>query len=699
MPANPFRKRTGDPAIDRPLTEGDIARLRGNPLALIKAGYMRVLSSYHITADGKFAINPDGPKSVPFNLRYEQHKIVDYRVLCNKENRATKIIIAKARAAGLSEVASGVIASEMPFFDFAPAIAVSLSPSVQRDVLYLKLRHAISSLPFPTPIKLLNDSDRLIRFDTLSGGTATVSMMSQHLNQGVGVGGRYYWKWLTEYAKYANPEEVMRGLGEATMKGNTTFTIKESTCEGKLNRHFEEFITSWTIQGGRNWFERGYIDKPKPQEAIFFPYYHSVDRWHELPPKVTAMDMYRDLTDYERYQYMDYLKPFAENEMKRLGLKNHDDVLHHCMCQLYWKRGACAGIKEFGYSDRSIPLWEYDGEVFFTKLSMMKEIPLNVEEAFTDDATSAFTEREIEAVKVHVRPPDVVGYLDESGKFLEDPNGWLRLWMDKTEIARNHGFAPSKLFFLGNDVANGDHPEDPKTDFSTMSAWLPCFDGVFVAEQVLEYDTKERTTDFQNKTERVIRFLSGGMARRVPYFCPESAAAGRYLAQYYDADERYQETNRLYYTQKAEQSGLAATKKPGFEPGSRVLNQAAWKYFEGLVVQGKIKVRSSKLVEQLSALIRKTDGTLEAMNKGKAGGFKDDIADAAKLALWHMAQVMEICSGDLSEEADDVDSKGNITCAADPDSLPPYHPDRIEHIRRKREQEEYNQDIWKRLAS
>src|SRR5690606_34301274 len=160
--------------------------------------------------------------------------------------------------------------------------------------------------------------------------------------------------------------------------------------------------------------------------------------------------------------------------------------------------------------------------------------------AFYDEGTLAFTDETIQQLKAHVRPPDLVGDLDETGHFIENPaTGWLKLWIPKEQV--KNGFPPPAVYFQAVDFAHGDNPNDQKSDQSAITAWrCPR------REQILEVCVREKTNRFAEKAWRVWLFLSGGSTKRAPYLCPEAADAGRHWT--HEMDDNPDATDRLYYS-------------------------------------------------------------------------------------------------------------------------------------------------------
>lgn len=676
------------------LTRGDIDALRRNPQLLTKSGYLKVKSSYEITKSGDHQRLMTS-RAAPFRPRFEQQMLSNLRRECRKRGRATKIILAKARAVGASVWACAETVSTVPWHELPVIICVSVDPAVKNAVQFRMMSDMLKTLPAPLTPKFSRDSENGIILDIPETNNRTEAYFySAMLKERTAVGMRALIIWVTEYAKFSAADDVMRTLNEVQNDTPEAMFFKESTCEGRNNLHCADFMHAWNLQGMCNFYEPNFDWESNAQEvAVFFPWFHSPLRIADFQRGADASMMLRDLIDYEQEAYHKHLKPFAEAQKSRLGLKSFGDVEEYCMRQLYWHRAYCAKLKEFDFVNRNVPLPKISINPAANMITKKREIPLTVDEAFTDDATSVFDEEKVAEHASHCRPP-LRGTLDESGHFIEDPNGWLKTWFTREQIDANYGFAPPYVFFLGSDVAHGDYPDDEKSDYSTLWGWQ--YHNTLI-EQVLEVEERYRVPKFIDVTDRVIRFLSGNRLARTPYYGVECADAGRGIAQHFADDERFVYTGRLYYSQRASDVGRPMMKgKAGFEPTIKALDLLAWKTFENMFNDNQIIIRSRRALTQIQSLIRKPDGRLSAPHKGTdRDGSKDDLVDGARIALWQYWDLIDSVGDDLSLDNPDIRPDGRIITEEDILARDDYDQEKIELLQKKRESQRH--DVWDQM--
>lgn len=661
------------------LKHKDILRLKKNPLLLVGSGLLRIKSAFEMQSDGTYR-ELMYPRSVPFFPRWEQQVVIRARAECNARNLPCNLNVAKARDVGLSAIASALCVSETIFADNGRMLGVSVDPDTRDKVMYSMLRDMLLDLPVELVPQLTKNSSRYIEWNyrnnpsPLLKGTGFFDLRSAMLQERTAVGQRVSHIWITEYSKFTGAEDVIRGLGDTQMPGRS-FRLKESTCEGPNTLHFKEWIHSWRLQGNCNFYEPGFNWESNASEiAMFFPWFHSPARIIDFPRDVKPEDLFRDMIDYEEEAFHKYLMPYAKANKARIGLKSYADAREYCLRQLYWHRSYCSMLPEFDFANRGIRLVKIAKNLAPNLATKRKECPLNWQEAFADDGSAVFHENCINRHKENIREP-LVGIVTDDGKFIEDGTGWLRLYYSREELKEHSGYAPPEVLFLGADVAHGDRPDSEATDFSTIVGFhCPSM------EQRLEVECRCTVPVFHSRMKALVKWLSRGTAELTPFLCVESTGPGRGIAQGMAAEPQYQETARCYYTQRVDDQKRPFTGKPGFEVTVKS-DPYAWKRFEELVLTYRAKIHSARMIEQLSYLVRKPNGSLTAPNKGTDNlGSKDDLCDAAKMALWFLTEVLDECNGDISMQHQWANVSGEVSDWEDPSTLPMTHEKRIEWI-------------------
>lgn len=635
-----------------------------------------------------------------FTPRYEQWLLLRIRRECNRRKRPCSIMVAKARSVGTSGFGSLGNLAEMVVAPRASMNCLTLTKKTLKDPVSLMLVNGLKYLPEPFTVIITRGeaggSDDIEYFreekkvqtpkgDLIVPGTqGRINLVTAESKANAGVGSRAGRHWISEYAKFKAAEEVMRTFNETLMGGPNSFRLGESTCEGTGNPHYEEFMSAWRLQGGVNPFHRDFNwESDAGLIAVMFPYFYADDRSMPLKAGVTPELVMSKLDDYEKEQMespigiLEFLRR-ADTKL-RLQLPTEADVQQRAAEIIHYMRCYSIGIPEFKhYKDP-------DSRFYFPITPFMlakagpsswanrkKEMPWNVDEAFTNDLDKVFSDATIQGHSEETRAA-VAGFLDENGRFSENDDGWLNLWLgnqtsknpeeNRAEtrriLAANDNFYPRIIPWFSSDFANGDNPNSLTTNYSGATGWT------IKEEQTVEIELKEKPEQFKAKLLLLGKFMSGNKDYRIPYEIPEHTGAGMTYAQWLEANHKM--IMRVYYHTRADRAGLANVEDPhriGFWSNIGNTDSMAWAHFETCINEpGRVKIRSKRLLDQIKALSRNPKtGRLQATNKGKAmKDNQDDLADTLKMFLWHKKQIEEFSGGKITDDFGyDCDAEGNI---------------------------------------
>lgn len=697
------------------LTPGKAAQVIDNPQLLlydpeIGRGYLKIKSDVEMR-NGQL-VQLKAARWVTFTPRYEQSLIMTLRNICRKRGVPTSIVVAKARDMGLSAIAAYLMVAEMSTMSVPSLSCLSVLQDTLKNPVRQFLIDALQSLPEPFAVDVRNPRSMMPEFTRDSPALeGIINLISAESGENVGVGTRSSFHWISERAKFKRNADIMRTFNDTLFKGSESFRLVESTCEGKANEHYEEFIVSWEAQGSCNPDHKRYkANSNAPDIALMIPWFYSEDRVLPLVEGITADMFLSRLDDYEKEQLASPigLRAHVEKRATALGLSSQADIDHYCAMKLHYMRCYSLKIPEFRhYLDEGsryyLPLGKIS-RAANTFVARKKEAPWNVDEAFTDEANTVFRDETMAMHKHNIRT-FVNGYIEDN-KFVESDNGWLKLWLPNEsgetdrEITRNilrqnkDGF-PRLIAFHAFDFANGDRPNDEATDFSAGTGWTHNM------RQLYEIEVREKATDFSKKVWSISRWVSGGREYREPYECVEYASAGLQFVQ-----DRItighpfcmKNTLRFFYSHRYDKTvWVEDANKPGFQPNAHKQNEAAWAFFENTWQEdGLIVVRSQRLFDQIKFLKRVKGTLLEAAAKGTNAkdGSKDDLADTCKMALWHVTCLLGGPNGDPSSlDGSRIDPHGRFT-HYDIDELDVHSDEAVEMRRRLREQTTKATNWW-----
>lgn len=635
-----------------------------------------------------------------FTPRYEQRLIMLIRRECKRRGRPCSIIVAKARSVGTSGIAAHLNVAEMAVGGMWSMNCLTLNKDVLGDPVRLMLRNALQSLPKPFNVTITRGEagsgydiefyrdEKTVELPrgqlVIPAVQGKINLITAEKGAGAGVGSRAGRHWVSEYAKLKGAEEVMRTFDETLMGGPNSFRFVESTCEGTGNPHHDEFENAWRLQGGVNPFHKDFNwDSDAGVIAVMFPYFYADDRAMPLKDGVTPADVLAKLDPYEMEQLNSPIGIYEflrrADTRARLQLPTPADVDRRAAEIFHYMRCYSKLIPEMKhYQDVNSRFYFPITPAMLSKggprswANRKKEMPWDVNEAFTNDFAKVFSDATIQGHSEETRAP-VAGFLDENGRFSENDDGWLSLWLgDQTSknpeensaetrrvLAANDNFYPRIIPWFSSDFANGDNPNSLTTNYSGATGWT------IKEEQTCEIELKEKPEQFKAKLLLLGKFMSGNKDYRIPYEIPEHTGAGMTYAQWLEANHKM--IMRVYYHTRADRAGLANVEDPhriGFWSNIGNTDSMAWAHFETCINEpGRVKIRSKRLLDQIKALSRNPKtGRLQATNKGKAmKDNQDDLADTLKMFLWHKKQVEEFSGGKIEDDFGyDCDAEGNI---------------------------------------
>lgn len=640
----------------------------------------------------------DGEVLQPFRPNWEQHMIIQYRAICKRLKKPTKIIVVKARARGISTVSNAVTVAENTFKNRGTVTMVSEGPenrSAMYDIASVMIHNLPKEiLPDANSGKFLpRDSEKFIEADFppnpeigYRGGSFKWRLYSAEKGKGVAIGSRALHHVWTEFAKWGKDTQAMQGLTSTVIDSWEAFHIIESTAEGDTSEHAKIVQRCWKLQGSKNYWEDGYNwNSNAPFCAMFFPWWEADENRLDLVAEVTPTMLYADMTEYEQRMWLECLEPRAR---KRLGLEG-EELMRYTMEQVHWFRALCILLPQ--YREKTLPIGQINVTVTSEEIRM-SEYPTYIEEAFVNKG-GAFIPRETadRIEREDIRLPSHRGHLDEDGNFCLGPEGdwgeWLKLWFPEKEFGPGVVVPGKKLqipemIALGGDVAHGTHP---KNDVHDLSAAVGI--SVFKKVQRCEVNVRMPVPMFEVRMRRLAAFLSGGVYHNYPLVCVDAGDAGLSMCQSFAEDypdEKNPNNELVYYSQDVSRQDMPERDRPGFHTSMSQLERMAWNQIEQDLSAGNTFIKSDDLLIQLRSLKKKSNGKIEAANKGKGGeGSKDDIADALKMANWHVYSLS--CRDALTDLFPNHDMNGVCLIRPEFEGLGIWHPEEVE----KRIQEEW----------
>ena len=672
-----------------PLSKSDIQLYYKDPHRMLYEGIFWVVNTERVVLNKKTGIreiieDPDGGNVQPYFPNFEQHTKIMYRRECLKRGIPCNMITVKARRIGESTGTTFLMMAEnLPKVE--GTIATVSSDPGNKTAMWKIMNDALTYLPseiLPNPnTHLPKNSDNGIRFavpeDVTLGrpqSSFTANFISAELKTRAGIGTAALHSLFTEFAKWSDDETVLRAVGATKMKSKYSFRAIESTAEGKGNLHYLRVKQAWEAQGFCNWWEPGFKWSKAQETAFFYPWWGSEQYSEPLQSGVKSSDVFNSMNSYESELYYKHLEPRARNFHGLSG----SDVVDYCMRQIYYFQALNYLIE----ADRNLPypLPTLAKDPPSTVESRKSEYPTYIDEAFVSKESTYLPDSICQRHRENCRHPDKIGRLDESGHFIEDPTGWLHLWLDELGGLRDGKPVNPVLQSLGMDIAHGTFTDNERHDKSAIVGL-----SAFRRQQTLEVNERVPVPQFESYCFSVAKFCAAGSDNNFPLVCPEMADAGLNLAQRFSTDYPHKDMPRgelLYYTQLVEKFNQPASKVPGYNPRVRNLEKYAWQHLLDQLRGDRLTIRSHKLMDQLSWLVRKTQDKIEAPSKGQAGpGSKDDIADGLKMAELHIDSLEQ--KAPLEMYFPDHGRDGLVQFQPDYEKLSPYDPRRIDQIRQE----------------
>lgn len=529
-------------------------------------------------------------KSVPFIFNTGQLYAYDTMQRMRRRGKPVRILILKARQLGMSTLATALQLVKAVTAAGTECFTISLNKegSAAKFLDQIKYHHA--QLPKWLQPMYRNNTKTFIHFANpddkkrlkdpgLDSKIYTDSGENENACRSHTVDHAH----LTEFAMWPTAEKTLLSITNAVADvADTSITI-ETTANGAQGHFYEmwqDADTDMSAGGDAEWY------------PLFIPFW--------------VHDEYEDknLTLYEESKIVETLKDYEKQWMSLYDLT---------IGQISWVRRTiktkCSG---------SLTLF-------------LQEYAPNAEDCFLLQGESVFSKERIRQLAAKIEyeySKGIVGYLDRSGRrpmFKQDTNGPLTIWETPQAgavylIGADPCGAQAEIM---NNLPEADRKKAERTlklDYAAIQVVKVLANGEF--EQVAEYQYRLAPESLAFEVAALGQMYNTALAM------PEASLGGTLvhkLKQIY---------SHIGYYDRADRRGLKVSNFLGFDT-NRKSKDVLLQRLLSTINEGAIKIRSKKLIKEMTTFVRKKDG------KGMtaASGAHDDLLMSLGLALMGADQV------------------------------------------------------------
>jgi hypothetical protein len=606
-----------------------------------------------------FILEAESRQIVPLHFNEAQVRLYKMHTWFREHRMPVRIVICKARRAGLSTVVESLIFDDTIMNPNTTSLIVANERNPSENILkmchrfwrympeYMTVKGQRIKIKPSLPPQFSNNppKDRLeLIIDTLAGGESVTSNIfvatARSLDAYLGYG--FQNVHATEAAYYIDGHGLFRALYPTIARDQHSALYVESTPNGQegRGRFFYELCMDSHARKKTSYGE---------MKLAFIP-------WHEMT--VSFSIPFRD--DSKRIAFSKSLDKTEQDLLRRFP--------HITMEGLQWRRMILAG-----------PTFNQDEDIF------LQEYPEDLATAFLSSGSSVFTRKTIKRLQSNTRPPIFEGdvYWGESPsknnsipihelvrapQLLTGPQARARGF----ESHVNEGtFKNLKVFrypkkgerlFVSADIGGGN-PETKDGDYSTM--------GVFVLNE-LERDELIMTwrghinpVALAEVAAAFCWLLAGYVGNNVtmPELVPEWTGPGVALCTYIDTKSLYP---NLYRYQQPGVHGMPKSKHVGWESNAKT-KPLMVNYTCRMVERDMIDIPDEDVVLEMSSY-RQLDSFGDTSSYGGAAGRHDDYVSMLQIGC----AVLRIRSATIpgEEEVTQIDLN-----SYDPqDGLPSFDP-------------------------
>lgn len=551
-------------------------------------------------------------KSVPFMFNIGQQYAYDCMQRLRRRGKPVRILILKARQLGMSTLATALQLVKAVTASGTECFTISLNKegSAAKFLDQIKYHHA--QLPKWLQPMYRNNTKTFIHFANpddkkrlkdpgLDSKIYTDSGENENACRSHTVDHAH----LTEFAMWPSAEKTLLSITNAVADVPDTSITIETTANGAQGHFYEmwqDADTDMSQGGDAEWY------------PLFIPFW--------------VHEEYEDknLTPYDEAKIIESLKDYEKNWMGLYGLT---------LGQISWMRRTiktkCSG---------SLTLF-------------LQEYAPNAEDCFLLQGETVFAKDRIRQLASKIEyeyAAGMVGSLDRSGRrpvFKQDAKGPLTIWEQPKSgavylIGADPCGAQAEVMNLVAEVDRKKAERTLKLDYATIQVI-----------KVLPNEEYEQVAEYQYRTAPetlAYEVAALGQIYNTALVMPEASLGGTLvhkLKQIYPF---------IGYYDRADRRGLKVSGFLGFDT-NRKSKEVLLQRLLSTINEGAIKIRSRKLIKEMTTFIRMKDGKRMAA----ASGAHDDLLMAMGLALMGADQTStEINKVSYAEGSDDFSDNGLV---------------------------------------
>lgn len=525
-------------------------------------------------------------KEVPFHLNVAQLYAYDCMQRMRRQNRPVRILILKARQLGMSTLATAlqlVRAVTAPGINCF-TISLNKEDSAAKFLDQIKYHHA--QLPKWLQPMYRNNTKSFIHFANPddrkrlhSPGLDSKIYTDSGENENACRSHTVDHAHLTEFAMWPQAEKTLLSINQAVADVPDTSITIETTANGAQGYFYEMWQDAKVSEDSSDWY------------PLFIPFWvHEEYEDKNLTPAEEA-HIIETLADYERQWITSFGLSFGQISWVRRTIKNK-----------------CSG---------SLTLF-------------LQEYAPTAEDCFLLQGDSVFAKDNIRkyAAKIEYEyPRGTVGELDRSGRnpvFRKDPNGTLTIWeMPQAGATYVIGADPCGA---QSEVLNGlSEAERKKAERSIRLDYA-----AIQVLKVLPNEEFEQVAEFHKRiSPETLAYEIAALGRIYNYALamPEASLGATTV---YKLKSIYP---NIGYYDRVDRRGIKISEFLGFDTNKKSKSVLLQKLLTA-VNEGRIKIRSKKLLKEMTTFVRDAKGGIKA-----AAGAHDDLLMALGLALMGAEQV------------------------------------------------------------
>lgn len=375
-----------------------------DPVTMARSGFLNVASTLRVSESGDFMPSDDASFSTPMRYTATQARLDQYCKEREKKRLPIDVKILKSRREGTSTYVQSRAICKATVWDGFGILVTAHKPR-SAEVIFKIGSKMFKNLPgfIDTPGNLERDSRYEIRFKNSLFGVSESWMKCLSANPESiesGHGDQCDMIHASEASRYPDPDVFSESISPLVRVSPRSERWFETTGNGEDPMFYPRFQRDWKMQGGCNFWERGFREDGAQGLAYFAPWYECSGPKHI---KLGRADVYEELLD-DLEEYELWLMGKMGDMWEGRGCSQGVATIR-ALEQIFWRRCMLPSV----YAETSrVPLVATSQDAYRSVAVFQRQEPATVNEAFSVSAGNLVASPEdIIHMGANVRDPDM----------------------------------------------------------------------------------------------------------------------------------------------------------------------------------------------------------------------------------------------------------------------------------------------------